>query len=193
MRTAICFCLMMLLWRPAMGQTAEGVVVAGDIGNPYTCSIADVSPGFIQVAVFYVGVSASSVTSAAPAPTCATGWVFLGDQKLFPGTIGTSQSAVTIDLGGCVTTDTVILIIDYFVQGLTSLCCQYPVLPAGGVFSVLDCAGQAKGAARYCASINQDITCPCRNTPPYLDECPELPTGIAEPRTTWGQVKALYR
>lgn len=55
MRTAICFCLMMLLWWPAMGQTAEGVVVAGDIGNPYACSIADVSPGFIQVAVFYVG------------------------------------------------------------------------------------------------------------------------------------------
>ncbi|MEJ2722783.1 MAG: hypothetical protein P8181_16845 [bacterium] len=149
----------------------------------------DAAPGLISVTVLHVdspGAKASRFW--APRPSCFY-VTYLSDTAVFPTTIGSSQTGVTIGYDHCRTGTFQILTINYFGQGMTPECCYYPVLadpaePSGQVV-VADCNDQlvyAYGMAEY---INSTWNCVCYAGPEYC-----FP--VAVDPATWGRVKALY-
>ena len=73
--------------------------------------------------------------------------------------------------------------INYVVQGLTELCCDYPVMQYPGLGSrtpiIVNCDGAIAPVIGEVNTVNGDDTCRCPRTTPVE-------------QTTWGRVKVLY-
>jgi len=128
----------------------------------------------------------SAVQFSAQAPACFQG-VYLQDYTPFPIIIGNSQYDVSIAYGTCMTWQSFswILRIDYFVQGLTTDCCWYPLDmgaddPNGipGHITFTDCSDPpVLGNFRAGSSVIN-----------WVQGC-DSPVESS----TWGQVKSLYK
>jgi hypothetical protein len=148
-----------------------------------SCNITDGSP---LKMVYVVHITSGNVTASefsAPKPACWANATWLSDTDIW-GWPGTSQTGKAIAYGYCITGPMAIhiLTINYFVQGSSPACCQYPLLPdpwAGGEVHVADCNNNIVPVVGLVSTINGDATCPCG-----------YPVPVEE--TTWGRVKALY-
>lgn len=146
------------------------------------CNLWDVMPGLCTYYVVHVGTPGATASQfSAPQPGCHLA-IYLSDTQMFPVTIGNSQNGVAIGYGACLGSPILVLMVNYFCQGLTPPCCTYRVLPdpnnPTGQIDVVDCNGSLLAAAGLCAVINPTSDCPCWATPTK--------------ESTWGKVKSLY-
>ena len=146
------------------------------------CSFEDKSPGVVPFYVVQIGTGgATACQYSAPKPDCLAA-TFLSDTNVFPVTIGSSQSGVSIGYGTCRTGSIHVQTISYFTQGLTPACCRYYVRPdpnaPSGTIDTVDCATTILPASTIRTVINPTAGCPCGE--PTAEE------------STWGQVKTLY-
>ncbi|HEX5133253.1 MAG TPA: FlgD immunoglobulin-like domain containing protein [Candidatus Krumholzibacteria bacterium] len=130
------------------------------------CSLSDLSPGPINVYVFAVPGEGGGVTGiqfSAPKPACLSA-VYLSDQ-VAPGglVIGNSQTGVAVALGGCFTTPTLAMTIQYSGLGTSGSCCHYPVLPDPSLSDVLlvDCDYIETYGTGGEVVVNEEEACPC--------------------------------
>jgi hypothetical protein len=68
---------------------------------------------------------------------------YLYDQIEWPGTVGNSQTGVTVSYGSCQDSPVLVLTINVLASGLTSECCLYTVAPhpQTGEVRAMDCSG----------------------------------------------------
>ncbi len=101
--------------------------------------IRDTTPGMVSIYVLIINPTAAmiGVQFSAPIPGCFTGAGHLSDTRMFPVTIGNSQTGVAIAMGACLSSPVHVLTINVMGQGLTDTdtCCQYLVLPDPNVTS----------------------------------------------------------
>ncbi len=143
-----------------------------------TFPISDTPPAqLIPIYVVYrFAEDVARVEFSAPLPSCATGITYLFDEPVWPSTVGNSQSGVTVDFGGCLSSSIHVLTIYVFGQGLTPACCYYPVMPHSGTGQarVMDCAGAWSEADIQPTFINDDGTC-----------------GVPVGTSTWSRITAV--
>lgn len=181
--------LLVLFAAQAVGAQENAIGLFSDIrGCP--CEIMDVAPGLITVTVLHVNSPGAKASRFwVPTPSCFIA-TFLADTAVFPVTIGSSQTGVTIGYDKCRTGTFQILTIRYFGQGMTGECCYYPVLPdpaePSGRVVVADCNDQLVFGTGWAEYINSSLNCVCIAGPEYC-----FP--VAVDPATWGRVKALYR
>ena len=170
---------------PSVALASSRVMVFGDTGGTI-CALNDAA-GVVDYYIVHVYTSAAtSVSFAAPLPDCHTG-TWIGDVPVFAGTVGDSQSGVTVNYGECLSHPIHVLTIQVLALGTTPPCCCYPVLPkpgsTSGYVETTDCDGITKTAPyEFGHPINETTYCVCECTPT------PLPTEPA----TWGRIKALY-
>jgi hypothetical protein len=144
------------------------------------CWLNDTTPGLTAYYVVHLNTTAATAAEfSAPKPTCMMA-TYLSDASVFPVTVGTSQTGVSIGYGACKAAPIHILTLNFFTMGATQPCCLFPVRPHpvnGGPWMV-DCASTQLPAAARIAVVNGNQTCTCAIVP--VDE------------STWGGVKALY-
>ena len=144
------------------------------------CAINDLFAGPNVVYIFHVNTSgATGAQFSAPNPPCSR-LTWLSDQPVFPITFGDSQNGVGIGYGTCLTGTFLILTINYYGEGMTSPCCNYPVLPdprAPGTIHGVDCSYDTYALFSGYAVINPDASCTC--AVPVKD-------------SSWGRIKSLY-
>ncbi|MEJ2722725.1 MAG: hypothetical protein P8181_16545 [bacterium] len=171
----------------ALGAGAAAAQQGGSIGifadtQGNDCDIFDNAVGLRTYYVCHVYTAGATASQfSAPKPSCMlASW--LSDTAVFPVTIGNSQSGVAIGYGSCQVGPIHILSINFFCQGLTPLCCYYPVLPdpsnVSGNIEVVDCDNNLLMGTGFISVVNPDQSCCCHCTP--ADE------------STWGKVKSLY-
>ena len=166
----------------AFGQAGQ----IGSYADPggTNCNVTDGVPGLLPVFIVHtLSPGATAAQFAAPIQLCQTGALWLSDTGVFAVTIGNSQTGVAIGYGTCQVSPTHVLTINYFVNGITALCCAYSVIPDPNVVSgqveVVDCIGNLLVATGRTNTINgTQAQCDCNFVP--VEE------------STWGQVKSLY-
>ena len=176
--------IVVLLPISVFAQLPGTIALFSDPGGT-DCNLYDVAPALLYVYVVHIWhAGATWVQFSAPRPDCFGTAMWLSDTQIFPVTIGSSQTGVTIGFGMCMPAPTHVLTIAYFVSGLSSTCCRYPVLPdlsaPSGQIEAVDCAVAVVFPTPGRAIINPDASCMC-NEPVPVEE------------TSWGQIKALYR
>lgn len=164
---------------PAQGGDIGVFADAGGIG----CNIVDTAPGVLEVHVVHVYTDGATASLfAAPAPSCMTGVSWLSDEKVFPVTVGDSQTGVAVGYGACHDWPIHVLSIRYVTSGLSETCCMYPVIPAAnassGRIEVVDCANELMFGHGLVSSVNAVGGCICGS--------------VKVEESTWGRVKALY-
>ena len=180
--------VVLLLAALATGAAANPIGYGGfsAFADPsgYEWDIDDSQPGLLPLYVVPWGVQATAVQFSARKPACFEA-VYVGETSPYSVIIGDSQNGISIAYGACMTTPSVILIINYFVQGLTPECCWYPLdkdiadphgLP--GQITFADCSDppQVGHAIAGASVVNWNPGC---DTPVEL--------------STWGLVKSLYQ
>jgi len=165
---------------PALGQAGSIGIFADPQGTD--CNLVDVIPGLVS---FYVVHVYSSGTTAshfyAPQPACLNG-IYLSTMCIYPIGPCDAQTDVAQGYGFCMTGSMHVATIAYFLNGLTTPCCHYPVLPspysATGEILVVDCADNLLAASGGEGIINPTPECMC---------------DVSTAPSTWGRVKALYK
>jgi len=167
----------------AFGQVGGVIGSYADPGG-LNCNVTDAAPGLLPIFIVHtLSPGATAAQFAAPIQLCQVGSLWLSDTGVFAVTIGNSQGGVAIGYGTCQVSPTHILTINYFVNGITALCCAYSVIPDPNVVSmqveVVDCAGNLLTATGRTNTINGTVAqCDCNVVP--VEE------------STWGKVKSLY-
>lgn len=167
--------LLPLLTGTALGQ-AGGVCLFSDAGATQ-CNFSDNSPGIMAFYVVHTDVAgATAVQFAAPQPPCMVGATWLGDDPVFPSTIGNSQDGVAVAFGSCLPAPIHVLTMNYFGNGTTTADCAYPVTPDPNLLQVqsVDCSSQAHAATGGVVYINSSNSCDCTPlaNPPFLNVSP---------------------
>jgi hypothetical protein len=112
-----------------------------------------------------------------------TGAIWLSDTPPFPILIGSSQTGFAIGYGACLASPIHVMLINYFAQGTSQTCCEYPVLPdpnvPSGQIEVVDCTQNLIFGSGATAVVNSDMTCPCGGL-------------LKVEESTWGRIKAMY-
>jgi hypothetical protein len=149
-----------------------------------SCNLTDI---YGLKGVYVVHWTSGNVTASAfsaPKPSCWTNATWLSDTDPW-GWPGSSQTGKWCCYGSCITGTRALYLmsINYFVQGTSPACCEYPLLrnpyEEWDRPIVADCDGNTFSVPGLVATINGNATCPCG-----------YPVPVEE--TTWGQVKALY-
>lgn len=177
MKKILLITMVMLVPTVAFAQPGTVSIYADVAGAD--CNIVDAA-GLLTLQVVHLATSAASaVQFSAPTPACFTG-TFLSDVKPFAVTVGGSQTGVAVGYGGCLSEPINALGISYFADGLTGICCAFPLLPDPTLSTVLmaDCAAIEFPAAGGTATINGNLTCPCGIDP--VEE------------STWGSIKNIF-
>ena len=122
------------------------------------------SPGLLAIPIIIVrSAPLTAVSFAAPAPACFTG-VYLSDTVL-PGTTGNSQTGATVPLGSCLANPngTVVMAMNFFVDGTTGFCCGYPLAAhpqsTSGQIEITECNGNIAPAGDLISRVNGDFAC----------------------------------
>jgi hypothetical protein len=143
------------------------------------CNLPDAVPGLTVYYVVHVNTpGATACEFFAPKPTCVLA-TYLSDASVFPVTVGTSQTGVSIGYGMCLAGPINVLKLNFFTMGTTGPCCYFPILPHpvnGGPWMV-DCANTQRPATGGKGIVHAMPTCQCN---------------VPAEDTTWGQVKSLY-
>lgn len=93
--------------------------------------IFDNGPGVVSLYVIVeYSTGLKGVGFYAPLPSCFEGATWLSDTPVYPWTMGTSQTGVSVAWETCQYSAIHVLTINVMAQGLTEGCCQYPVLPS---------------------------------------------------------------
>jgi hypothetical protein len=174
-----------------MSVSLASAQMAGEVGlyaDPLggSCFITDAAPGLLPIYAVHVwSPGASAIQFSAVMPACMVGASFLSDTSVYPVTIGNSQNGVAIGYGACIASPNNVLIINYFVSGLTTACCELPVGPdpnvPSGSIEVVDCDSQLiTGVEGLSGMVNGNPT-----------DC-ECDPAVGTEESTWGKVKALY-
>jgi hypothetical protein len=177
--------VMMLSASMAFAQMGAGEVgIYADLAGT-NCQMSDVAPGLCTYYVVHVwSPGATAVQYSAPQPACLLA-SYLSDTAQFPVTIGSSQTGVAIGYGACLASPITTLFINYFCQGLTGTCCEYPVLPdpnvPSGTIEVVDCD----------QALLTDVVGLPGMVNGTIEDCNCDPT-LATEESTWGKVKAIY-
>lgn len=175
MGRALALFLCLALWAgPASAQVPTVAIFNDSLG--IDCSLSQTSPGFFNAYVVLSSMAAgvTGVQFAAPRPSCLAG-SYLTDVKVFPVTIGTSQSGVSIAFGGCLSGRVHVLTIRYFADAVTPACCAYPVLPDPneGIVGYTDCSFELHAGEGWESVVNADASCPCdESMPPTVPSNP---------------------
>ena len=160
----------------------------GNIGlfddvNGTDCEHEDTVSGLQAIYVVHVNGVAAASDFAAPIPSCWTGGSFLSDTAVYPVTIGSSPTGVSIGYGACTPSPNHILTINVFGQGTGDTCCRMTIqanvnVPSGQI-EIVDCGGSLFqiGPIGGTIIINPDGSCSC---------------DVATQNTTWGALKSLY-
>ena len=176
----------------ATGQALSQVGTLGLYTDPAgtDCRLTDTSAGALRVYVVHDATQgASGVSFSAPTPACMIGATWVGDDRPYPVTLGSSQGGVSIGYGRCETGPTHVFTVIYFTAGTSSNCCLYPVLdnpifPSGRI-EVTNCDTRdlhiVYGTIGVVSTVNGDATCACivRST-------------ASRHESSWGRVKTLY-
>jgi hypothetical protein len=179
MRT--CLLLLVLLLATSSLAFANSIGLYADTEG-INCWLYDSGDGPLTFyAVAIVSSGTVGVQFSAPQPACMVGTTYLGDDIVFPKTIGNSQYDVAIAFDACLTTPVHVLTINYYGTGQSTTCCEYPVLagandPNIGPSSV-DCSNNVQQVGGYFITVNPNDLCLCI-----------VPTESS----TWGTIKALY-
>jgi hypothetical protein len=141
------------------------------------CNFDDTEAGVLkQYFVFHTDANGSASEFAAPLTACMNGVTWLGDEAVFPVTLGTSQAGVSIGYGSCQSSPVHILTINMYQNGLTAPNCPYPVIPHpdSGELRATDCNYTDQVAFGGTVYINSTIPCECSASafPPELDVSP---------------------
>jgi len=131
MRMTVLSLALIICGLPLIAHAQAGAIYLSTSPNGSTCGIQD-TQGLVTVYViarpYSGGITAAQFS--APLPPCVVGATWLCDIAVFPVTLGNSQQGVSIGFGSCKTSsDFPVLTIMYFMQGLTEVCCPYPILP----------------------------------------------------------------
>jgi len=130
-----------------------------------SCDVVVTAPGIVSIYVLHRGTSgAGGARFSLPLPDCMNNQTILGTSS--PYTFqGDYETGVTIDYGGCVTTDVVIFQIDLFVQTPADDCCLIVPLPHPAYGSrkaeIFDCAMNPLDAPAHPVIVNTTGGCPC--------------------------------
>ena len=169
----------------AANPISYGFSVFAYVDGGYTQDIPDEVPGLLTLYVLsgwgYMPMTAMQFSAANP--DCFEA-VYVGETCAHPVAIGNTQIGMSVAFGGCVTSQVVVVTINYFVQGLTGECCWYPMDkdiadPHGipGYITYTDCSDPitVQNFRAGASLINGNGNC-------------DSPVKAS----TWGQVKSLY-
>ena len=152
------------------------------------CSIVNSGFGVYWVEVFHYSADGTrGCRFSARYQNCLVEAEFHHDVPSFIATSGSSQTGVVVDYGDCLSGWIHVMSIMYWdvMDFGTGVCCELPVLPdpgaASGEIEFTDCGDNVIYGYGVSGIVNRDASCPC-----------EIPTGIADWTTTWGEIKALY-
>ena len=161
------------------------IAVKADLQTP--CAYVFTPPPGVVMSLYLVHEShtgATAVNFSALRPACFSG-LWLSDTRVFPNTVGNSQTGVIVNYGSCLQAPTHVLTMNFIVFGPTPPCCYYPVQPdpmnPSGHIESVDCASQVWEAGDIPAIINPTPNC-------WDGICVPIPVED----TTWGRVKAMF-
>ena len=172
----------------ALGQVGTLGLYTDPAGTD--CRLIDASSGMVSVYVVHDATQgASGVSFSAPMPACMNGATWIGDDRRYPVTFGSSQDGISIGYGRCETGPTHVLTVIYFAAGTSSSCCLYPVVDnpifTSGQIEVTNCDTKdlriVYGTIGIVSTVNGDANCDC---------IVQATAGRQE--SSWGQVKSLY-
>jgi len=167
----------------AFAQVASHGDTIGLFNDPagLSCNLTD-TYGLKNVYVVHFSPGGASASEfSVPKPACWTNAIYLSISVPWEY-YGDPQTGMVMPYGTCRTGTTLVITVNFFMQGTSPACCLYPLLGsalAGGQVRSVDCSNQPLPAVGLVATINGDATCPCGN-----------PVSVED--TTWGRVKALY-
>ncbi len=186
---------MLLLGIGVLFGTGQALGQVGTLGL-YTdptgtdCRLIDTPSGVFKVYVVHDATQgASGVSFSAPTPACMTGATWVGDDKPYAVTFGSSQGGVSIGYGRCETGPTHVLTVTYFMAGTSSSCCLYPVkdnpiFPSGQI-EITNCDTRdlqiVYGTLGVISTVNGDASCDCT-----------FQSTATRHESSWGRVKTLY-
>lgn len=155
------------------------------------CELVDVYPGVVQIHIFYEGdLAAQSVLFAAPTPECWKGAAWIGDVVFDPFLSGLGDThdpakGAMINLRGCRAAPVYLGYMSFMHEGRSRSCCIYEITGSQDTEdpSVIDCDGEIVAVETGDLLVNPNPGCGCSDGLIV----------VATERTTWGQVKSLYR
>ena len=159
---------------------APGFLVVS--GNEYgtDCNLYDYAPTVMYVYVVHANsTGAQAAQFKAPVPLCMNGAVILNESTMWPIKIGLVPDGTLIGYNACTYGTFLILTTAIFGQGLSSDCCEYPILAAPG-------ANTGFVEIQDCGSVWHEAT----TISGWVNPTPECYCDVPVHETTWGKVKA---
>jgi hypothetical protein len=182
--------MVLLVSSLAYGQTpfdVGSIDIFGDI-NHTTCNVSDAVPPGTPVVIYIFSTNAFDGSTASQFKVTldpAVNW-FLGSTDGPYTMLGTANTDISVAYGSCLTGDTFIMSVSYFVGATAPACSWIQIQPAdlrpSGKVEIADCQAshlrqKALNDTGGSAFINDDGTCNC------IEPVQEK---------TWGGIKALY-
>jgi len=186
MRFVILFvCLLAISTANANGQILPREVgQMGVFADPAgaDCNIVDDAPGVMTFYAVHVNHESAGAVDfkVVPGPGVVATW--LSDTKVIGQAFGTSNTGITIIYGSCEAAPTHVLTINYMVQGASSLCSEFRVVPnpntPGNIIATVMCDEEIRREVLpKNLIVNPDGLCDC--------VVPVVPV-------TWGRIKSIY-
>jgi hypothetical protein len=150
----------------AFAQSGTVCLFSDSLGT--ACSFVDNGPGVLKIYVVHkYTTGATAVQFAAPMPACMAGASWLSDIGVWPVTIGSSQTGVSVGYGTCLQGPVHVMTMQFLVTGSTLPDCAYPVLadPRQEHVMISDCSNRALIASGGTSYINSGLPCECEDVP----------------------------
>jgi hypothetical protein len=149
---------------PAFAQTGY----IGLFSDPtyVDCEFNDIMPALVPVYVVHKSCPGATGSQWKVQEGGGFTCTFVGEIHVFPQTIGSTYTGITIDYEACLSSDILLATINYFCNGLSPTCSYLEVVPdpasGTGMIEVLDCANPpnvlpGNGSRLY---VNNDGSCP---------------------------------
>jgi hypothetical protein len=173
------------------------------------CELVDGAPALHPVYVVHKHTPGAMGSRFVVTPSGGFGMVYLNETSTLPYVVGSSLTGVCIEYVDCLPSDILLLTINYFGIGTSTVCSRLEVVPdpatPSGTIEILNCLGERYAGGGGVLIVNNDGTCPCVVLANH-DDLPEskpltqdaahartfCPTSPAE-QGSWGEIKALYK
>jgi len=163
---------------PAAAATEAVGVFADQAGTD--CGLQDRVIGACSFYVVHVNaVDRTGVEFWPQLPGCAD-WIYIGVRSTMPVYTGRIDYGFSVAYGQPLSGNIHVMTLDFFCQGLSSICCEMPMAPHlyTGKLVAADASHALHDIVGQPSVINPDHTCACN--------------AVTAERTTWGKIKALY-
>ena len=184
MRLFVIFTMCILLCAGVAFGQAGGIGLYPDAAY-MSCDYTDDTAALVPIYVVHKYTPGATAAQFMVVPGGGFNCTYTGEYTSMPTSIGTTQTGISVAYGACLSSDILLVTINYFCQGISPTCSYLEVVPdpgaPTGTIEVVDCTYQKHTALGGSVAFNADETCMCLLDYPFATKA-----------TSWGRVKVLY-